>query len=157
MKNRNIHDRRIIPAVLIALGLGCLSLSPAARAGGGSSIVGLWKVVYLSGTVEVFQSFDQWHSDGQEFEVSNIFGLSCQGTFKQRADGTVKLFHTGWNFDANGALIGYFNENQTITVSTDGQTYDGTWIIKDYDVNGNQLDEITGALHATRLTVNTPL
>ena len=154
MKNRNIHDRRIIPAVLIALGLGCLSLSPAARAGGGSSIVGLWKVVYLSGTVEVFQSFDQWHSDGQEFEVSNIFGLSCQGTFKQRADGTVELFHVGWNFDQNGALTGFFRERQINRVGREGEHYSGTWVIKNYDTNGNFLSEDKGTLRATRLSVH---
>ena len=158
MKNRNVSHRKAIPTLLLALVLGCFSLSSAVLAdkpNNDRSIVGMWRVVY-SGDL-VFESFDQWHSDGTEIEVANIFGLSCQGVFKQRADGTVRLFHTGWNFDANGALIGYFNENQTITVSTDGQTYDGTWIIKDYDVNGNQLDEITGALHATRLSVNTPL
>ncbi|MDQ3115430.1 MAG: hypothetical protein M3Q86_02285, partial [Verrucomicrobiota bacterium] len=101
--------------------------------------------------------FDQFHSDGLEIEVSNILGVSCQGVFKQRADGTVKLFHTGWNFDANGALIGYFNQNQRLTVSTNGQNYDGTWVLQNYDVNGNQLDQQTGTVHATRLSVNTPL
>ena len=158
MKNRNVYHRKAIPTLLLALVLGCFSLSSAVLAdkpNNDRSIVGMWRVVY-SGDL-VFESFDQWHSDGTEIEVANIFGLSCQGVFKQRADGTVKLFHTGWNFDANGALIGYFNENQTITVSTDGQTYDGTWIIKDYDLNGNQLDQLTGELHATRLSVNTPL
>lgn len=69
----------------------------------------------------------------------------------------MKLFHTGWNFDATGTLLGYFNENQKLTVSTDGQTYDGTWILKNYDVNGNELDQLTGTLHATRFSVNTPL
>ena len=158
MKNRNVYHRKAIPTLLLALVLGCFSLSSAGLADkpdNDRSIVGMWRVVY-SGDL-VFESFDQWHSDGTEIEVANIFGISCQGVFKQRADGTVKLFHTGWNFDANGALIGYFNENQSITVSTNGQTYDGTWIIKDYDLNGNQLDQLTGALHATRLSVNTPL
>lgn len=153
MKNRNIHDRRIIPAVLIALGLGCLSLSPTVQAGGDPSIVGLWRVQYFSGTVEVFQSFDQWHSDGQEFEVSNIFGLSCQGTFKQRADGTVELFHVGWNFDANGALTGYFKETQINRVGPQGEHYSGTWDIKNYDTTGNFLSEDTGTLKATRISV----
>jgi len=115
---------------------------------------GVWRVHYYEGGQEVFQTFDQWHRDGNEFEVSNIFGISCQGVFKQRGE-NVKLFHTGWNFDSNGALIGYFNENQTLTVN--GQNYDGTWLLKDYDLNGNQLDQLTGTLHATRLTVNTPL
>jgi hypothetical protein len=65
----------------------------------------------------------------------------------------VQLFHTGWNFDANGQLTGYFNETQTITVSPDRQSYDGTYDVKDYDTHGNQLDELKGTLHATRLSV----
>ena len=153
MKNRNVHDRRIIPALLIALGLGCLSLSPAVQAGGDPSIVGLWRVHYFAGGVEVFQSFDQWHSDGQEFEVANAFGLSCQGTFKVRADGTVQLLHVGWNFDQNGALTGFFRETQTNTVSQDGNRYHGTWNLKNYDVNGNFLSEDKGTLSAIRLSV----
>lgn len=104
----------------------------------------------------MFESFDQWHSDGLEFEVANFFGLSCQGTWVQKGPRSVQLFHTGWNYDANGQVAGYFNETQTITVSADRKSYDGTYVVKDYDTNGNQLDELTGTLHATRLTVNTP-
>ena len=157
MKNRNIHHRTMT-AVLFALVIGGLSLSSAVLAdnpNNNRSIVGMWRVVY-SGDFAGVEAFDQWQRDGTEIEVANIFGLSCQGVFKQTGR-NVTLFHTGWNYDANGALTGYFNESQTITVSTDGQTYDGTFIVKDYDQNGNQLDELTGGLHATRLSVNTPL
>jgi hypothetical protein len=162
MKNRNIHCKRTMPALLMALALCCSpSLSPQATGNGGGekekhgpTIVGLWHVQY-SGNL-VFESFDQWHSDGLEFEVANGFGLSCQGTWKQKG-AVVQLFHTGWNYDANGQLAGYFNEAQTLRVSADRQSYDGTWVLKDYDTNGNQLDQLTGTLHATRLSLNTPL
>lgn len=154
MKNQNISYRKIIPALLIALVLGCLSLSPVAQAGD-PSIVGLWRVHYFSGTTEIFQSFDQWHSDGQEFEAAALApGAICQGTFKQTANGTVQLFHVGWNFDANGALTGYFAETQTNTVGPEGNHYHGTWDIKNYDTNGNFLNEDSGTLRATRLTVH---
>jgi hypothetical protein len=123
----------------------------------GRTIVGLWRVHYYDGGQEVFQSFDQWHRDGLEFEVSNVFGISCQGTWIHKGPGTVQLFHTGWNFDANGQLTGYFNEVQTVTVSVDGQTYEGTWDIKNYDVDGNFVSEQSGTLNADRLTVQTPL
>jgi|ERR1700736_1444951 hypothetical protein len=162
MKNRNIRYTKTIPALVIAFLLGCFSLSPAAQANDrddAQTIVGLWRVHYLAGGSEIFQSFDQWHSDGQEFEVANgVPGQMCQGTWQQKGGSrTVQLFHTGWNFDANGQLTGYFNETQINTVSRDGRTYQGTWDIKDYDTNGHQLDEVTGTLQATRLTVNTPL
>jgi hypothetical protein len=152
MKN-NIRTKNILPAVLAALGLACFCLSPVVQADeehgehGKHSIVGLWRVHYFSGGVEVFQSFDQWHSDGLEFEVSNIFGLSCQGTFKQRGN-AVQLFHVGWNYP------GFFRETQALTVSQDGNHYSGTWDVKNYDDNGKFLSEQTGTLRATRLTVH---
>jgi len=39
----------------------------------------------------------------------------------------------------------------------DGQTYEGTWDIKNYDVDGNFVSEQSGTLNADRLTVQTPL
>ena len=153
MKNQNIRYRRIIPAIVLVLGISCFALPRAAQASG-PSIVGLWRVHYFSGGAEVFQSFDQWHSDGQEFEISNIFGLSCQGTFKVRPNGAVELFHVGWLFDQNGVLTGYFHETQTNTVGPQGNRYSGTWHEKDYDVNGNLVNEFGGKLTATRLTVH---
>jgi hypothetical protein len=162
MKNLSINYRRTIPAILTALALTCLSsltAQAAGKGGGGGtqggSIVGLWEVHYFAGTEEVFQSYDQWHSDGLEFEVANLApGAVCQGTWKQMASSIVQLFHVGWNFDANGATTGYFQEIQTLTVSLDGNSYDGTYDTKDYDTAGNQLDELTGTLHATRLSVH---
>src|SRR5712691_883460 len=99
MKNRNIHYRKTIPALVIALVLGCFLPSPAVQADDSQTIVGLWNVHYFHGTVELFQSFEQWHSDGQEFEVAALGpGAVCQGTFTQ-AGGNVELNHVGWNFD----------------------------------------------------------
>jgi hypothetical protein len=154
MKNQNISYRKTIPALLLALGLGCLALPRTAQAGD-PSIVGLWRVHYFSGTVEIFQSFEQWHSDGLEFEVAALGpGAVCQGTFKQTASGTIQLFHVGWNFDQNGALTGFFKETQINTVGPNGERYSGMWDIKNYDTNGNFLNEDTGTLKATRLSVH---
>lgn len=157
MNNRNINYRTTIPALLMTLAFTCVSslTAHADERGGtaGGPIVGLWQVQY-SGDLE-FESFDQWHSDGQEFEVTNLApGVVCQGTWEQRAFRLVQLFHTGWNYDSNGQLTGYFRETQTNRVSQDRQSYDGSYDLKDYDTNGNQLDELTGTLHATRISVN---
>ena len=148
-----IHHTKIVPAFLIALALSCLVFSAVAQTGN-PSIVGLWRVHYFENGAQVFQSFDQWHSDGQEFEVANIFGLSCQGVFRQRQDGGVQLFHTGWNYDANGNLTGYFDETQIVKVSADSQNYTGTFDIKNFDENGKFLSEDKGTLRATRLNVH---
>ena len=153
MKTQSIHHTKIVPAFLIALAFSCLVFSAAAQTGN-PSIVGLWRVHYFENGAQVFQSFDQWHSDGQEFEVANIFGLSCQGVFRQRQDGSVQLFHTGWNYDANGNLTGYFDETQIVKVSADSQHYTGTFDIKNFTENGKFLSEDKGTLRAIRLNVH---
>ena len=81
------------------------------------SIVGLWHNVYTSGGVTAFESFDQWHADGNEFEAADIqLGAMCQGTWVKTGPGTVRLFHVGWNFDPTGVtLVGYFTEIQIDT------------------------------------------
>lgn len=154
MENQNIRCKATIPALMIALTLGCFSLAPAAQAAGGHSIVGLWNVHYYVGGTEIFQSYDQWHSDGLEFEAATAyFGAVCQGTFEQ-AGRTVHLLHVIWTFDGNGAFSGHIEETQSNTVSHDGNSYAGTFDQKFYDVNGNFLSEATGTLSATRLSVH---
>ena len=152
MQNQNIHYRRIV--LLIALVLGCFTLSPALQADdhGDSAIVGLWHVHYFHGTQEWNQTYDQWHSDGLEFEVAGIApGAMCQGTYTQTASGTIKLFHVAWTFDSTGVLNGYWEEKQTNTVSHNRKTYQGTYDTKFYDLSGNFLFEDTGTLTAERL------
>ena len=155
MKNRNINDRRTIPTLLIVLVLGCLPLSSAVQAAGRSSIVGLWNVNYLyHGTTEYYQAYDQWHSDGLEFEVAAFPGTVCQGTYKELVDGTIQLFHVEYTFDENGVWNGHWEEKQIDTVSADGTTYSGTWSTRYYDLNGNFLGQLGGTVTATRLPAN---
>ncbi|MGI8957363.1 MAG: hypothetical protein ACR2II_10685 [Chthoniobacterales bacterium] len=156
MHNQTIQYRRIIPALLMAL--TCVSSLTAQTGGGrgteGGAIVGLWNVHYFQGTVELFQTYDQWHSDGLEFEVNSIHpGAVCQGTWKQTAHNRAKLLHVIWTFDTNGVVTGHIEETQANTVSQDGNTYQGTFVQKFYDLSGNFLFEVTGTLTATRLSV----
>jgi len=154
MNNQNIGCRKTFRGLLVVLALLCLGLSSTTQAAGRPSIVGLWNVHYFQGATELFQTYDQWHSDGLEFEVNSIYpGAVCQGTFKQGSGGIVHLFHVVWTFDTGGALSGHIEETQTNTVSADGKTYEGTFDQKFYDLTGNFLFEATGTLTATRLTV----
>ena len=154
MQNQNIHYTRTVPALLIALVLGCFGLWSAAQASSRPSIVGLWSVHYVSttGGPEVL-SYDQWYSDGLDIETPNIGPGVCMGTFKQANDGTVHLYHVAFTFDSTGAPSGSWAENLIATVSTDGTSYSGTYARKFYDVNGNFLFEDDGTLTATRLIV----
>jgi hypothetical protein len=81
-------------------------------------------------------------------------GAVCQGVWKQVAPNGAKLFHVIWTFDANGVLAGHIEETQTNTVTRDGNTYEGTFDQKFYDLNGNFTGEATGTLTATRLSVD---
>jgi len=117
------------------------------------SIVGLWLVNYSFGA----QSFDQWHADGNEFEVANLApGVVCQGTWAQAGPGVFKLVHLGWNFDFSGNLIGYYVETQLNTMSGDGASYNGTFDFKFYFNDGTRdyADDFSGTLTATRISPN---
>jgi hypothetical protein len=148
MKKTNITFTTIL------LALGCFALSPAAKAD--EPIVGLWDVHYTSDFGPQFETYDQWHSDGQEFEVADLGpGVVCQGTWKQTARRGVQLFHVGFTFGGGcpGGTDVRFEETQTNTVSHDHNSYDGSYDDKYYDANGTLVCEDTGTLHATRLSV----
>ena len=118
--------------------------------------MGLWYVNYTSGGEPLYESFDQWHSDGTELENPNLApatGPLCVGVWKQVGTRTFRLHHVGWNFDINGNSLGSFTLDETNTVSRNGLTYKGTFDLKFYDVDGNLVDEVTGTQTATRITV----
>jgi hypothetical protein len=120
------------------------------------SIVGLWHVIYTSEGQTLYESFDQWHSDGTELENPNLppaTGPLCVGVWKQVAQRTFRLHHVGWNFDINGNSLGTFTLDETNTVEPHGRTYQGNFVLKFYDVNGNLIQEVTGTQTATRITV----
>ena len=155
MRKQTNHHSKLIPGLVIACALAIFGFSSAAQANGQPSIVGLWSVVFVS-TVggPTIPTYDQWHSDGNEFEAAGFFpGAVCQGTYKQKRDGTIHLYHVSWTFDSNGALNGRWDETQTDTVSADGMSYAGTYTKDFYDINNNFLFEDAGTLTATRLTV----
>jgi hypothetical protein len=121
------------------------------------SIVGLWHVIYTSDGQTLYESFDQWHSDGTELENPNLppaTGPLCVGVWKQVAVRTFRLHHVGWNFDINGNSLGTFTLDETNTVDPHGRTYQGNFDLKFYDVNGNLIQEVTGTQAATRITVS---
>ena len=119
----------------------------------GGSIVGLWHVTYTAGGQLFYDAFDQWRGDGTEFEIANvppITGNVCMGQWK-KVGSTIQLNHVGWGFDGNGNPIGMFTLTEKNTVSDDGSSYQGTFVYKAYDLNGNVIQEVSGTLAATRM------
>ena len=99
-------------------------------------IVGTWLVNYGP----VGQAFIQWHSDGTEWENithPSIGGNICMGSWIQTGPWTYSRNHFGWIFDLTGTIAGYFNETETDTLSTDGNSYSGTNVSIFYDMSGN--------------------
>lgn len=121
------------------------------------SIVGLWHVTYTSGGALFYEAFDMWHADGTEFENANVApatGNICLGVWRQSDDGTVRLNHIGWMFDALGNSTGTFTLTETNQVGPKGETYTGEFDYKAYDVDGNLVFETTGTQTATRISAN---
>jgi hypothetical protein len=121
------------------------------------SIVGLWHVIYTADGQTLYESFDQWHSDGTELENPNLppaTGPLCVGVWKQVGLRTFRLHHVGWNFDINGNSLGSFTLDETNIVDPHGKTYQGTFDLRFYDVNGNPVQEVTGTQTAARISVS---
>jgi hypothetical protein len=126
---------------------------------GPNTIVGLWHVAYTAGGASFGVAFKEWHSDGTEFENvdhSALVGNVCFGVWKQVGFRTVRLHHTGWTFDDNGNPTGFFTQDETDTVATNGMSYSGNFDFKVFDTNGDYISgtETIGTIAASRITVD---
>jgi len=142
-------------------GSSAVQAAASPNSSGGSkgpvSIVGLWNLNFLSGGVVVDVAFDAWHSDGIEVlnDYTNpINGNVCLGVWEQTGPRAYKLKHPSWYFDANGNLLGTVIIRECVRLSPDGNSFSGTYTDDVYDVTGNFLEELSGQLKATRITVD---
>lgn len=137
-----------------------------------ASIVGMYSIQFLSmgntkhspsipdGAVLDF-GYVQWHSDGLEFFNSGgrapATGNVCMGVWTQTGTSTYMLNHFALSYDGTtGALNGRTLIVQHVTVSPGGTRYSGTVTLTIFDPQGNQVDQLTGQVVATRLTADTP-
>jgi len=148
--DRGRGNSAALPSGLIAK----LAESPNAAHG---TIAGLWHATYTTSDNQPFQeSFDMWHTDGTEMEIANvdpIIGNSCVGVWKQ-VGAELHLHHVGWGFDNVGNLVGPFTVDDILVLGARGNSYSGGFAFKQYDTNGNLLQEVTGTISATRIVVN---
>jgi len=131
-------------------------LAKAVPGTGNGAITGLWHVTHNVEGQLLFEAFEQWHSDGNEFEFANVppaVGDVCMGTFTKIGPHTYLVYHIGWAFDADGNSVGTFTLRSTLTTSHHGTRISGPFEIKDYDVDGNQLDDINGTTEGERITL----
>jgi hypothetical protein len=150
---------QVIPnlaGLLTAPGAGNQNASAGAPAAS-TSIAGLWKINFLSGGAVVDVAFDAWHSDGTEVlndYTDPIEGNVCLGVWKQTGTHTFTLKHPSWYFDTNGNLLGTVIIHESVSLSTNGNSFSGPVAEDIYDVSGNLLDELTGQVSATRITAD---
>jgi len=121
------------------------------------SIVGLWKVDILADGQVIDQGFDAWHGDGTETlndAVPPTTGNVCLGVWERTGRRTYKLKHLSWNYDANGAAIGFIVIREQVKLDRSGHAYDGTYTYAVYDLTETLQFESSGELHATRIIVD---
>ena len=127
------------------------------------TIVGLWHVIYTnSADQSTFNdTFDTWHSDGTEFEsafLAPAAGDVCVGVWKRTSFRSVTLHHVGWLFNPSNPLAtatNTFTLDEEVTVAEDNKSYRGRFTFKVWNLDGSPTPvEVTGAMAATRITVN---
>jgi hypothetical protein len=124
---------------------------------GPDSIVGLWHAVLTSPDGFGYQSFVTWHADGTEFETADappLIGAVCVGVWKQEGRAVFDN-HFGWTWDLSGLVpTGSFNLLETLTLSSNGNAYTGSFDFITYDINGNLSGEHKGTVTAARITLS---
>jgi len=144
-----------LPGVLTAPAAANQNSSPTAAST--ASIVGLWKINFLSGGAIVDVAFDAWHSDGTEVlndYTDPIESNVCLGVWQQTGTRAYKLKHPSWYFDTNGNLLGTVIIHESVSLSADGNSFSGPAVEDVYDTSGNLLDVLTAQVMATRITAN---
>jgi hypothetical protein len=118
------------------------------------SIVGLWQISFISGGQVVDAGFDAWHSDGTEL-LNDIpppaTGNVCIGVWTQTGKMTYKLKHPSWTFDLSGNLTGTAVIRETVTISSAGDKFNGTYTIDFYDNSGSSTGHFEGKVQASRI------
>lgn len=138
-------------------------LSPAAllRASFEPSIVGFWHFKMSIGGNVVDAGNQQWHGDGTEIMNSGmrppLIGDVCMGVWQQVGLRHYVLNHRGLGWNDTGTA---FQETDVflidVTLSRDGNSYSGTFVLAPYDENGDLMKPpMKGTISATRITLYT--
>jgi len=137
---------------------------------GGDPIVGFWRVNLISegnsesagipdGTV-LDAGFSQWHSDGTEILNSSRAPDTqsfCLGVWEKTGPSKYKLNHFPLSWNPDETLLGPANIREEITLSSDHNSYVGTFTLDQYNSGGNKLVHLAGRVKAKRITVNTTI
>jgi len=164
---------RLLFSPLPPIALPALDMPATVDSSGSPSITGMWSIQFISkgntqhnppipdGAVLDF-GFGHWHPDTTEFFNSGGRAPStqnfCMGVWRQTGAGSYQLNHFAYSYDATSGVLGNSVDiKELLTLDASGNSYSGTFSINVYDLNGNQVDKVTGTIAAARLTVNSPV
>ncbi len=132
-------------------------------------IVGFWRVTLTSkgntglgipDGAQLDHGFAQWHSDGTEIMNSNRqpnTGSFCLGVWKKVGPGTYQLNHFAMGFD-DTIHQSYTNIREDVSLSHDGDSFAGTFVITNFDLQGNATTPpITGEIVGKRVKTSTTI
>ena len=116
----------------------------------------------------VDHAYVQWHADGTEIMNSGrpaADATFCIGTSPQAGAGTNTLNHLlrprEQSVDIDNIFVGPASIQETVTLSRDGSSYSGTFVLTQYDTNYNIIlpggIPIKGTVKGTRKTINSPV
>jgi hypothetical protein len=137
------------------------------------SIVGMWHVIFTAQTMNgepfsgvIDNSIVVWHSDGTEIMNSSRpaqDGNFCLGVWTRAGKLKYHVNHIPWQGnDPSNAPGGIGNPQggaqliEKVTLSTDGNSYVGTFTLDAYDTTGHVTVSFVGVLTAKRITPHTP-
>jgi hypothetical protein len=125
------------------------------------SIVGLWDVKFTSKDGQLYdEGFDVYHSDGTELMNDTpppALGNVCLGVWAKMGRRNIVLKHVFWIFESDGSLIGRGVIHEQITLSSDGNSYTGTFQFEFRDLMGHtipSMPDVAGDLTAQRITAS---
>lgn len=107
--------------------------------------------------------YSQWHSDGTEIDNSSrepVTGNFCLGVWENNGGLQYKLNHfaISWTFDGSTETYqGPANIRQDVTVSSDHNSFSGSFTIDQYNAGGNPLVHLTGDIVGQRITAGTSM
>jgi hypothetical protein len=132
------------------------------------SIVGFWQVDFVAkdntngipdGTL-IDSAYVQWHSDGTEIMNSSRDPRTqsfCLGVWKKTGPFSYTLKHRAMTWTSDGTPIGPATILENVTLGRRGDTFTGTFVIVQYEMDGITISPptpIVGTLRGTRITAD---
>ena len=137
-----------------------LAKFPADNSASDASMVGFWRVEFTADgdTAPFDTAYAQWHSDGTEIMNSSRDPRTqsfCLGVWKRTGAFSYTLKHLAMSWDGAGHPVGPAAIFETVTLGQHGDTFKGTFVLTQYQMDGTTVippTPITGTLAGTRIT-----